>query len=280
MLARTRRPHLALLVGAAFAALLCLAPSAPAHHATSASAQLSVDPPAASCTLVDKKPRTRCDGSRVVRVAWSVSCGYEPAITITYWGKRPNGGRFALDSVEIMEAVTSGVVARRIEAGVTVFATVEVSCYTPGDGETIDSHDVRAESSPTAQAFIAPRLKKATPVTNSFCGIRVNERQLTTLLQAGETSGIDFDVLFDAQSMLGVRARSAAGMRQVTIHARGAGLRYKRAARTSVPGPIGPIPVSFGARITPRKGGNLKVWATVAGAKTNVLTFRVAPKRC
>jgi hypothetical protein len=92
---------------------------------------------------------------------------------------------------------------------------------------------------------------------------------------------VDFTLTFNDTSLLGARRFSKAGRRKTVLYARGAGLNFHAPARSSVPGPVGPISTGAGMRLTPRKRGRVRVWARIGGYKTNVLAFRVLPPhRC
>lgn len=266
----------ALVLAAAFAA----APAG-AHHSgsTSANASLTMDPQSPNCKLVERTYRSKCKGSQVARVTWSVDCiNPDPIVEVRFWTPRPGKSPVILDT---READThGGVTAVRFEAGTRVFATVKVYCDFPGDGDTIDDHRVTAESPPTAEGFIPPRLVRVESVTNSFCGINPTNRQLRFGLQARETSDWDFTLIFNEDSLLGRSRDSRAGRKATRLRARGAGVNYNDLAAPWVSGATGRIPTQAGMTMVPRKAGKMKVWAVIGGAKTNVLTLRVLPKRC
>jgi hypothetical protein len=178
------------------------------------------------------------------------------------------------------ESVHSGVTAKRFEAGTRVFATVKVYCDFDGDGNTIEAHRVEAESPRTAEAFIPPRLVKVESVKNSFCGFLPSRMQARYGLQARETSGWDFSLIFNDDSLLGVSRFSHAGRLRTRLRARGAGVNHNDIAAPWIPGASGRIPTAAGTILVPRRAGPLRVWAVIGGAKTNVLTLRVLPSRC
>jgi hypothetical protein len=263
-------------------AVLCIAAPASAHHSISASAALTLEPPRAGCKLVELRTKSRCDGSQVVRVDWSWGPCAEPdrgGATVHFWTPRPGGGKPVELEAREPEGM-SGALRVRFDAGVRVFATVTAVCDSDGDGDTIPPHTATAESPATPEAYIPPRLTRVQALTNSFCGLNVPNRWLTTVLQARQPSGVDFSLTFDDSSLLGVRRFSRAGRAKTILYARGAGLKFHARARSSVPGPTAPIPTGAGMRWVPRKGGTLKVWAVIGGYKTNVLAFRVVPPRC
>ena len=264
------------------AAVLCgvllAAASASAHHSASATASLTMDPANPNCKLVEKTHRSKCRGSRVVRVTWSVSCSNpDPIVNIRFWTPRPGKSPEEMESVE--ESVPSGVTVKRFEAGTKVFATVKVFCDFEGDGDTIDAHRVVAESTPTAEAFIPPRLVGVSNIKNSFCGFIPTLRQQRYGLQARQTSGWDFSLIFNEDSLLGVRRFSDAGRRRTILRARGAGINWRAIAAPWIPTATQRFPTAAGIILVPRKPGPLKIWAVIGGEKTNVLTLRVAPRR-
>ena len=265
------------------AAVLCcvLVAAAPASagHSASATASLAMDPAAPNCRLVERTYRSRCRGSRVVRVTWSVSCGYpDPVVHVQFWNPRP-GKRPVEMMMEEYSGESSGVTVRRIGAGTRVFATVRVFCDDPGDGDTIEAHRVEAESPPTSEAFIPPRLTRVTSVRNSFCGFIPSLRQQRYGLQARQTSGWDFSLIFDDDSLLGMSRSTRAGRVKTRLRSKGAGTNRNDIAAPWIPGASGRIPTAAGTILVPRRPGPLKVWAVIGGAKTNVLTLRVLPRR-
>lgn len=267
---------------AAAAALCCLLVAAApvsATHSASATASLSMDAANPNCKLVERTYRTKCKGSRVVRVAWSVSCGYpDPIVNVIFWNPRPGKSPVEMMTEEY-SGETSGVTVKRIGAGTRVFATVHVFCDDPGDGDLIDAHRVEADSSPTETAFIPPRLLKVEAMGNSFCGFLPTRTQLRYGLQARQTSRWDYSLVFDEDSLLGMSRYKHPGRVRTRLHARGAGVNYNDIAAPWVPGVIGRIPTAAGTTFVPRRPGPLKVWAVIGGAKTNVLTLRVVPRR-
>jgi hypothetical protein len=238
-----------------------------------------MDPANPSCKLVESTYRSRCRGSRVVRVTWSVSCGYpDPIVNVRFWNPRP-GKRPVEMMTEEYSGESSGVTVKRIGAGTRVFATVRVFCDDPGDGDTIEAHRVEAESAPSSEAFIPPRLTRVTSVRNSFCGFLPSLTQQRYGLQARQTSGWDFSLIFDDDSLLGVSRSTHAGRAKTRLRSKGAGTNRDDIAAPWVPGATGRIPTAAGTILVPRRPGPLKVWAVIGGAKTNVLTLRVLPRR-
>jgi hypothetical protein len=259
--------------------LLAAAAPASAHHVASATASLAMDPASPSCKLVEKSYKSKCRGSRMVRVTWSVSCGYpDPIVNVRFWNPRP--GKSPVEMVtEEYSGELSGVTVKRIGAGTRVFATVKVFCDDPGDGDTVEAHRAEAESVPTGTAVIPPRLVRVTSVKNSFCGFVPSLTQQRYGLQARQTSGWDFTLLFDDDSLLGGNRHTHAGRVKTRLRSKGAGINYNDIAAPWVPGVTGRIPTAAGTTLVPRRAGPLKVWAVIGGAKTNVLTLRVLPRK-
>ena len=65
-------------------------------------------------------------------------------------------------------------------------------------------------------------------------------------------------------------------LRQIRLHGRGAGIRFKKTA-----GPLH-APRSRGHRhlVHPRRAGKIKLWATIGGKRTNTVRMKVLRKRC
>ena len=259
--------------------MLLAAASASANHTASATASLAMDPASPSCKLVEDTYRSRCRGSRVVRVTWSVSCSYpDPIVHVQFWNLRP-GERPVEMMMEEYSGESSGVTVKRIGAGTRAFATVRVFCDDPGDGDTVEAHRVEAESTPTETAFIPPRLVRVTSVRNSFGGFIPSLTQQRYGLQARQTSGWDFTLLFDDDSLLGGSRNTHASRVKTRLRSKGAGTNRNDIAAPWIPGATGRIPTSARTILVRRRPGALKVWAVIGGAKTNVLTLRVVPRR-
>ena len=215
--------------------LLAAAAPASANHTASATGSLTMDPASPSCKLVEKSYRSKCRGSRVVRVTWSVSCGYpDPIVNVRFWNPRP--GRSPVEMVtEEYSGQLSGETVKRIGAGTHVFATVKVFCDDPGDGDTVEAHRAVAESAPTETALIPPRLVRVRSVINSFCGFIPSLTQQRYGLQARQTSGWDFTLLFDDDSLLGGSRNTHAARVKTAAALQGRGDQLQRHR-----GPVGP----------------------------------------
>ena len=264
------------------ASVLCcfalIAGPASAHHATSAAASLTMDPASPSCKLEENTYRSKCKGSRVVRVTWTVSCSNpDPIVNVNFWTPRPGKSPKIMLTEEA--SAHSGVTVKRFEAGTKVFATVHVFCDFDGDGDTIEAHRVEADSERTAEAFIPPRLVKVESLFNSFCGFIPNRTQSRYGLQARQTSRWNYSLVFNEDSLLGMSRHKHAGRVKTRLRAKGAGVNYNDLAAPWVPGVTGRHPTEAGTTFVPRRPGPLKVWAVIGGEKTNVLTLRVLPRR-
>lgn len=262
-------------------AALCLAVPSSAHHAATVSAtasSLTVDPP--RCGPYERRPISRCDGSRSARVTWSGSCGARPFVTVEYWAGRAGGGKpIALASEDAGEQ-TSGVTTTIVPPGAHVYATVTMDCFWPDpEGTGPEPHSVTVRSAPTAQVVVAPWLRQVTPIKNNFCNFNPGGRDV---MQAGQRGGIvDFSADFIDRSLLGVSRRRPAGVRQTWVNAKGAGIRKRKHPELFLLGEFGRRdPVSGALRVNPRRSGWLRLWAEVGGVRTNSLAVRVVPNRC
>ena len=65
-------------------------------------------------------------------------------------------------------------------------------------------------------------------------------------------------------------------LRQIKLYARGDGYRLRSSPDRGMLRELGEI----GRWVNPRRAGTLKVWATIAGHRTNTIEMRVLPKRC
>jgi hypothetical protein len=249
-------------------AALCTVPTALAGQTTFATATLSMDAPNPKCIQYERRTTSRCSGSRLVRVAWSVACHGTPAVTIRYWSPRPDGtGQIALKNDSPSNNGSSGVSVVRFRAGVRVFATVEVDCF--------GAENQTAVSNPTRTVFIEPRLRSVEAVRNSFCGVDVPARLTDRVLQARRRSSADYHTVYNGPSLVGAPKLSRAGRARTILRARGAGLRIRRRARAYVPGATGRIHTEAGIVWRPRRAGWLRVWAVIGGHRTNALAFKV-----
>lgn len=270
-----RRAALAAL--AAGAALAALAPAAQANHVTpTVSATLTLGKAVRSCNLEGV-----CSRSRRATVSWNASCGpAAPAdalesVDVGILGVRPNGRRFGYDG-EVLEdsPPANGSMGMTAGPGLRFLGEVTVTCTASvvnSEGYP-DEHRASATST-TTQIYLPPQLVSARTTRAGFCGVRVPNSKVDKWLQAGQYAELAYTLAFSGASLM---KPGVAPMRQVKLFARGAGVRLKRSPDRGMLRELGDI----GTWLTPRRGGTLRVWARIAGKKTNTLRIRVLPKRC
>ena len=108
---------------------------------------------------------------------------------------------------------------------------------------------------------------------SGFCGVNVPRNKIDQWLQARQYAELEYFLRYSASSLI---RRSVPEMRQIKLFARGAGVRKRAAPDRGMLGEFGAI----GTWVNPRRGGTLRIWATIGGKKTNTLRVRVLPKRC
>jgi hypothetical protein len=268
--------------GVAAAVVLCAAVPASAHHQATVSASatsLTLDPP--KCGPSELRHVSRCDGVRRARVTWSGTCGTsQPYVSVDFFATRAGGGNPIRLATEQEDLQTSGVTTTLLEPGAHVYATVTMDClWDDPEGTGPDAHTVTVTSAPTGRMTVRPWLREVNDIKNNFCNFNPGSR---TLLQAGQRGAIlDFSTDFIDRSLLGVSRRKPAGVRQVWVNAKGAGIRKRRHPEMSLLMEFGRRePVSGALRVNPRRAGWLKLWAEVGGVRTNSLAIRVVPNRC
>jgi hypothetical protein len=263
---------------AALCALAAAAPAAQADHiAPTVTATLDPGARVKGCD-----PRSGlCGGARRAAISWNASCG--PAapsdalqsIDVTIFGVTPSGGRFAYDS-EGLESEASLVdsLGMTVGPGLRFIGEVVVTCAVTVTDEEGTSVEHRGQATATTAEFYLPPFLTGWRTTRSgFCGVNPPNSKLDKLLQAGQYAELAWLVRFSGGSLL---RRGVPALRQIKLFARGAGIRLKAS-------PFRPLVRQFGllgTYLTPRRGGTLRIWATIGGKKTNALTVRVLPKRC
>ena len=266
---------LALALGAA-------APAA-AHHAATVSVSatsLTLDP--SSCKQSERREVSRCDGIRRARVQWSGTCGATPSVSVDFYAAHRAGGPpIPLHADVELEGSASGSGTALLEPGARVYATATMDCYWEDpDGTGPDPHSVVVTSAPTAQVVVPPWLRGVETLKVNYCNFNPRSERLP--LQAGQRGNIlDLSVDYMDRSLLGTSRRKRAGIRQVWLRGRGAGVRLRQRPEMSLIQEFGRRePVSGALRVSPRRAGWLKLWAEVAGERTNSLAIRVVPNRC
>jgi hypothetical protein len=269
------------VIAAACAGLLCVAGSASAHHEATvsvAAGSLTLDP--SSCPAYERRPVSRCDGTRVARVTWSGTCGARPLVTVEYWATRAGGGKPIALATETVDDQTSGVTTTILEPGAHVYATVTMDCHwADPDGTGPPEHTVSATSAPTAEVTIPPHLREVSVAKGNYCNFNPGSR---TVLQARQRGSIvSFGSHFSDQSLLGPGRRTAAGVRQRWVNMKGPGARHRRHPEVFLLHEFGRRePFSGLLRVAPRRPGWHRFWEEVGGVRTNTLAIRVVPNRC
>jgi hypothetical protein len=268
---------MALAALAAVTATLAAAPAAGANHvAPSVSATLTLGKTVRSCNL-----QGVCSRSRRATVSWNASCG--PAapgdsletVDVGIFGVRPNGTRFGYDG-EALEGSppANGSMGMTAGPGLRFFGEVTVTCSAPVVNSEGDLEEHRASAtSATGELYLPPQLVSARTTRSGFCGVRVPKSKLDKWLQAGQYAELAYTLAFSGASLM---KPGIPPMRQVKLFARGAGVRLKRSPDRGMLRELGEI----GTWLTPRRGGTLRIWARIAGKKTNTLRVKVLPKRC
>jgi hypothetical protein len=269
------------VIAAACAGLLCVAGSASAHHEATvsvAAGSLTLDP--SSCPAYERRPVSRCDGTRVARVTWSGTCGARPLVTVEYWATRAGGGKPIALATETVDDQTSGVTTTILEPGAHVYATVTMDCHwADPDGTGPPEHTVSATSAPTAEVTIPPHLREVSVMKGNYCNFNPGSR---TVLQARQRGSIvSFGSHFSDKSLLGAGRRTAAGVRQRWVNMKGPGARHRRHPEVFLLQEFGRRePFSGLLRVAPRRPGWHRFWEEVGGVRTNTLAIRVVPNRC
>ena len=255
---------------------------------TAPSAQADHIAPSVTATLVLGKAVKDCSQSglcaraRRATVSWNASCGpAAPAdalreVDVGIYGLSPTGKRFGYDgeALEAEDATLTGSMGMTAGPGLRFFGEVEVTCSATVVNE--EGHEVEhtaKASSTTTQFYLPPQLMSFRTTRAGFCGVNVPRSKLDQWLQAGQYAELEYFLRYSASSLT---RRSAPELRQVKLFARGAGVRKKASPDRGMLNQLGAI----GTWVNPRRGGTLRIWATIGGKKTNVLRVRVLPKRC
>ncbi len=274
MVKRTALTAAYLLAVAAFAPL----PTAHADHVV----------PAVTGTLElgkrvkDCSAEGPCARARRATVSWNASCGpAAPAdslreVDVGIYGVRPDGTRFPYDgeALEAEDATLTGSMGMTAGPGLRFLGEVVVTCsstVTDAEGNEVE-HRAKATAT-TAQFYLPPQLMDFRTTRASFCGVNVPRSKLDKWLQARQYAELEYFLRYSAGSLL---RRGAPELRQIKLFARGAGVRKKASPDRGMLGELGAI----GTWVNPRRGGTLRIWATIGGKKTNTLRVKVLPKRC
>lgn len=272
------RRRLVLALGAVVAATLALAPAAQAGHvAPTVTASLELGSKVNDCdpgTFV-------CGGGRRATISWNASCGpglgHESLeeIDVAILGVTPSGRRFTYSGETLdFEAPFQGSLGMVAGPGLRFLGSVKVTCAV----DTVDSEGNSethrgSATAETAQFYRPPFLQETRVTSGSWCGVNLSPRQSERVLQARQYFEVSWTMRYDAAALM---RRGVPMMRQIRLHGRGAGIRFKKKPDRSMLNDPGVI----GTWFTPRRAGRIKLWATIGGKKTNVRRMRVLPKRC
>jgi hypothetical protein len=262
-------------------ALVAVVAPASAHHEATVSitaSSLTLDP--SKCADYERRPVSRCDGTRVARVTWSGTCGARPFVTVNYWASRAGGGKPIPLAAEDVDDQTSGVTATILQPGAHVYATVTMDCYWSDPGGTgPEAHSARATTPPTAEVTIPPWLSAVETTKGNYCNFDPGAR---TVLQAGQRGSIvNFGSDYLDKSLLGVGRRTKAGVRRRWVNMKGPGARQRKHPELFLLQEFGrKEPLSGLLRVLPRRPGWHRFWEEVGGVRTNTLAIRAVPNRC
>ncbi len=267
----------------ALSAVVCgllAAPPAFAHHDTTVSvtvSSLTLDPP--RCKTYERRPVSRCDGTRVARVNWSGTCGARPFVTVNYRAMRAGGGRPIHLASEDATDELSGSTTTILEPGAHVYATVTMECHwADPDGTGPPEHTV-TRSATSGEVVVPPWLTSVSVHRGNYCNFNSGGR---TVLQARQRGNIvSFSSSFIDKSLLGSGRRTPAAVRKRWLNARGARLRLRRHPEVFLLQELGRRePFSGLLRVNTRAAGWIKFWEEVGGVRSNTLAIRAVPARC
>lgn len=276
-----RRPLVRLLLPAAVVAVLVVPGSAAAVEDIQPTASVSITLGGKAKECVEGRCKYR--GGRKATVTWTSSCnvpgqdaGPSTEISLMARVKRPGARPVGYETVNVDESGegASGGANVVIPAGVRLFAQIDVSCsYTTYDADANRVEHTGKTSATSADVFLNPALVSHEFPQNTHCGYaRSNPFKVA---QVGQFAKLDYELRFSALSLL-PSTGLAAELSGIRLHGRGGGLNFKRKPDRNALRKQGVYQVWF----RPRRGGTLKIWATIGGVKTNTLRIKVLPKRC
>lgn len=266
---------------ALLAALTVLGVAAPAaqadHLAPSVTATLALGGAVKICDTEGVCPR-----GRRATVTWNASCG--PAappgalrqVDVGIYGVRPNGATFAFAGEALEEPAATGSMGMSAGPGLRFFGEVEVTCrdvVVNEDGHEVE-HTAKARSGRTQQFYLPPQLISTRTMRSEFCGVIVPRSKQDKWLQATKYAELAYVLAYSAASLI---KPGSSELRQIKLFARGDGYRLKRAPDRGMLNEFDAI----GRWVRPRRSARvMKVWATIAGHRTNTIRMRVLPKHC
>ena len=260
---------------AALAALATLgaAPAAQADHVSaSVTATATVGKVVKVWQTEDGDDAERPARGRRVEVSWQASCAPADAfeaVEVSLVGIRPDGTRHTVSGPH-PEYSPSGSTTVPVGPGTRFVAEVTVTCR----AFTGSVEHVSTATASSAELYLAPQVVAArnlTPIRIS-CH-RIPTSKLDVWLQRGDRAWLEWQ-LWHGESILapGIPAAS-----QIRLFARGAGIRLERSPSRRMLRRYGG---AIGTPLTPRRGGTLRVWATVNGQRTDTLRVKVLRNRC
>ena len=273
-----RAARAGLASAAAIAVALAAAPAASADHVSaSVSATLTLGNAARICNSDGV-----CARGRRATVSWNASCGpAAPAdalksVDVGIFGVRRNGTTFPYDGEALdEEPPANGSMGMTAGPGLRFLGNVEVICsavVVNDEGYEVE-HRATASSGPTEQFFLPPQLVSYRTTRSSFCGVNVPRSKVDKWFQARQYAEVAYTIAFSGASLM---KRGVPPLRQIKLFARGDGYRLKSAPDRGMLRELGAI----GRWVNPRRAGTMKMWATIAGHRTNTLRAPILPKRC
>jgi hypothetical protein len=242
--------------------------------------------PSATAKLVDEGLSP--DGRRTVRIEVSGSCGPSagPNTEISVMGTIK--GHWARDThapydpdarqAEDLGAAdwvpgSSSSFRFRLSGGLVASAVGSVQCHDP------DSDDTRTADSPLTPALATPvRLLGAQPNAASYSYRRTGCPTPFRKMQVGGGYDLSWRLDLDPRGLLGIRKLGAKSLKSVRLHIAGGGAR-SLAFSPSVAGyrHFGGLLLN-GFYYEPRKPKPVRLWATIGGLDSNVITMKVKPR--
>jgi hypothetical protein len=272
-----KRSRLAIATSVA-AALLCAPASAQADHiAPTVTATLTLGKAARVCNAEGV-----CARGRRATISWNATCG--PAappdalreVDVGISGVRRNGTTFAYDGEALDDAPpATGSMRMTAGPGLRFLGQVEVTCSATvvnEEGYEVE-HTATASSGPTQQFYLPPQLVSARTTSSSLCGVRVPPSRMDRVLQARQYAELAYTLAYSAASLL---KPGTAELKQIKLFARGDGYRLRSAPDRGMLRQLGEI----GRWVNPRRAGTMRLWATIAGKRTNTVRMKILPKRC
>jgi hypothetical protein len=272
-----RRPLRRLALGAATLALLTSLTTAPGAQGDHVTASVSATAELGKAVKFCEDEGDFCARGRRVKISWQSSCG--PAappdsylsVDVSVVGIRPDGTRFTAATAASSSA-PNGSEVLDIGPGIRFVGEVSIECRAttidPG-GDLVDHVSTATASS--AELYLQPQVKAAVrvfPLEFSCRSLPIT--RISRVLKRREKALLTWQLSYYEESVLAPGVPEA---RQITLFARGAGLRLKRPPNRTMRRRYRVI----GLPVRPSRAGNLRIWATVNGQRTNTLPVEVLP---